>query len=83
MCSGANGSKKRIQVLKSKEKLPIDRGAQLNGGRLLSAVDVNSGWVSLPLREAYEDIARLRTHNQKMTVAAMQIADMNVCAHRS
>ena len=27
--------------------------------------------------------ARLRTHNQKMTVAAMQTADMKVCANRS
>lgn len=32
--------------------------AKSNGGRLLTAVDVNSGWVSLPLRDAYEDIAR-------------------------
>jgi len=27
--------------------------------------------------------ARLRTHNQKMTVAAMHMALMKVCAHRS
>ena len=29
------------------------------------------------------DLISLRTHNQKMTVAAIQIALMKVCAHRS
>ena len=31
----------------------------------------------------FDRVIRLRTHNQKMTVAAIQIALMKVCAHRS
>ena len=45
-----------------------------------------SGTVSVQIASARNSVsARLRTHcgSQKMMVAAMQMADMKVCAHRS
>ena len=34
-------------------------------------------------RKTPQELTRVRTHNQKMTVAAMQIADRNSSPHRS